>query len=429
MNIAWKNPFKAIPLRVCLLVFDAVLVNVGFLLAFFLRNGFPVPEHNFVPYRNTFPVLTISIILSLSFCNVYKARFKSTWELFEKVSSGLLLGTLFNIAFLYGFREKIGGFPTSVFAISFFINLFLIVKVNQHFLKAKKRIKKHVVVIGEGRVDDIITKKAMVKRVRIDQIAELMNSSNIDEIIISEKITDAKDLNFLLLIEQKDKCEILFSPLIYLELLHEKINGLSSTYSLTTFVGRNRELDEFFVKLLDMFVWIVLLPLLFPVMILIALLIKVSSKGPAIYKQQRVGKDGEIFTLYKFRTMVKDAEKISGFAPAINDDPRITKIGKWLRASRLDELPQLVNVMQGKMSLVGPRPENLYRVGQHKALQGIRLAVKPGLTGLAQIRGYYDLHPKHKIKYDFLYIQRKSFALNVYILLQTIPIVFLRKGW
>jgi len=95
----------------------------------------------------------------------------------------------------------------------------------------------------------------------------------------------------------------------------------------------------------------------------------------------------------------------------------------------LDEVPQLFNVLRGDMSLVGPRPENLYRVNKHKALRGIRLAVKPGLTGLAQVNSFYDLHPKHKVKYDYLYIQRRTFWLNVYILLRTIPVVLSKKGW
>ena len=127
--------------------------------------------------------------------------------------------------------------------------------------------------------------------------------------------------------------------------------------------------------------------------------------------------------------MIRDAEQISGLAPACQDDPRVTKLGKWLRMTRLDELPQLLNVIKGEMSLVGPRPENLYRVEHHKHLQGLRLAVRPGITGLAQIRSYYDLRPKHKIKYDFLYIQRRSLLLNLYILTKTIPVIFLRKGW
>ena len=122
-------------------------------------------------------------------------------------------------------------------------------------------------------------------------------------------------------------------------------------------------------------------------------------------------------------------KKKTGFLPATEDDPRITKVGRILRKLRLDELPQLFNILRGEMSLVGPRPENFHRVVKHKALQGTRLAVKPGLTGLAQVRSFYDLHPKHKIKYDYLYIQRRAFWLNIKIILQTIPVVFSKKGW
>ena len=95
----------------------------------------------------------------------------------------------------------------------------------------------------------------------------------------------------------------------------------------------------------------------------------------------------------------------------------------------MDELPQLLNVLRGEMSLVGPRPENLYRVEIHKSLQGLRLAVRPGITGLAQIRSFYDLKPKQKIRYDYLYIQQRSLLLNVYILAKTIPVLFSKKGW
>jgi len=154
-----------------------------------------------------------------------------------------------------------------------------------------------------------------------------------------------------------------------------------------------------------------------------------TSRGPIFYKQQRVGKDGRLFTLYKFRTMVQDAEKEVGPVLASRNDPRVTKIGRLLRRTRLDELPQLLNVLRGDMSLVGPRPERPHFVKQHKALHELRLAVKPGLTGLAQIRSFYNLEPKHKIKYDYLYIQRRSLLLNLYILVLTIPTIFSRKGW
>jgi lipopolysaccharide/colanic/teichoic acid biosynthesis glycosyltransferase len=174
---------------------------------------------------------------------------------------------------------------------------------------------------------------------------------------------------------------------------------------------------------------VIMLVLAAPIMVIASIIIKVSSAGPVLYKQYRVGRYSRIFTLYKFRTMVNDAEKIWGFTPATQDDERVTPIGRFLRRTRLDEIPQLVNVLKGEMSLVGPRPENLYRVNMHASLRGPRLLVKPGLTGLAQIRAFYDLKPEHKIKYDYLYIQKRSFLLNVYIILMTVPVVLLRKGW
>jgi len=166
-----------------------------------------------------------------------------------------------------------------------------------------------------------------------------------------------------------------------------------------------------------------------PVMLLIAVLIRGTSPGPVLFKQRRVGKNGKIFVLYKFRTMVNDAEKNTGPVWAARDDRRVTPFGKMLRQTRLDEFPQLFNVLAGDMGLVGPRPERPYFVRRHRALQGIRLAVKPGITGLAQIRAFYDLKPEHKLRYDYLYIQKRSFLFNAYILLKTIPVVLLKKGW
>jgi lipopolysaccharide/colanic/teichoic acid biosynthesis glycosyltransferase len=186
---------------------------------------------------------------------------------------------------------------------------------------------------------------------------------------------------------------------------------------------------EAFIRGLDIAGSVIMLVLAAPIMVIAYVIIKVSSAGPVLYKQHRVGKNGKIFTLYKFRTMVNDAEKIWGFTPATQDDERVTPIGGFLRRTRLDEIPQLVNVLKGEMSLVGPRPENIYRVNMHASLRGPRLLVKPGLTGLAQIRAFYDLKPEHKLKYDYLYIQKRSFLLNIYILLKTLPVVLLRKGW
>ena len=416
-------------IRFILVLTNIALVKLGFLISFFIRYGLLIPERSFLPYKRSFVFLTLIYMVSLSLFGVYKNRFRSSWELFKRVFSGLFLGMLLSVAFVYVFRAKWGAFPTSVFAISFFVNLLLIFKVNQFVLKAKKRIKKQVIILGEAKVDNIVGKKANVERKRIDQIRELLEYSNVDEIVVSEKIINVKDLNLLLYLEQKLKIDILFSPSVYMGLLSEMINGNSSVELLGTFVGRQSDLDEFFITIMDKSFSLILLVLVTVPMLVISILIKLTSRGTVIYSQQRTGKDGKVFTLYKLRTMIQDAEKLSAFTPASENDNRVTKVGKWLRRTRLDEVPQLFNVLRGDMSLVGPRPENLYRVSKHKALRGIRLAVKPGLTGLAQVNSFYDLHPKHKVKYDYLYIQRRTFWLNVYILLKTIPVLFSKKGW
>ncbi len=187
--------------------------------------------------------------------------------------------------------------------------------------------------------------------------------------------------------------------------------------------------SQYMVRAFDIIGSALLLFLAAPVMLFIAMLIKLSSRGPVLYKQRRVGEYGRFFTLYKFRTMVVNAEKHTGPVWAARDDDRVTPIGKVFRRARLDELPQLFNVLKGDMSLVGPRPERPFFVKKHKSLQGVRLAVKPGITGLAQVRSYYDLRPEHKLKYDYLYIRKRSLLLNLYILLQTIPVLFLKRGW
>lgn len=169
--------------------------------------------------------------------------------------------------------------------------------------------------------------------------------------------------------------------------------------------------------------------MIFP-MILIALLIRMDSEGPVIYQQERLGKNGIPFTLYKFRTMRVDAEK-NGPQLTQENDCRCTAIGYYLRKSHLDELPQLWNILKGDMSLVGPRPEREFFYNQYDSLiPGFRnrLSVKPGLTGLAQVRGGYDLPPKEKLEHDMEYIRTQSIQLDLFCILHTIRLILTGEG-
>ncbi|HPC94841.1 MAG TPA: sugar transferase [Sedimentisphaerales bacterium] len=203
-----------------------------------------------------------------------------------------------------------------------------------------------------------------------------------------------------------------------------------SPFDPSTFsVAQPGKSTELLIRLLDLFGSLFILLCALPLMLAAAVAIKLTSRGPVLYSQERVGKGGRLFNLYKFRTMIDGAERHVGPVLASKDDHRVTAVGRILRRTRMDELPQLYNILRGDMSLVGPRPERPFFVQRHKALQGIRLVVKPGLTGLAQVRSFYDLKPAHKVKYDYIYIQNRSLLLNLYILLQTIPVLFAKKGW
>lgn len=411
-----------------LILANSILINAGFLCSFLLRYGLLFPNCNFMPYRNSFVFLTLIYLLSLAVFGIYRSRFKSSWELFKRVLCGLFLGTLLSIAMVYVFRIKWGAFPTTIFLISFCMNLLLIFKFNQAILKYRGAIKKRILVVGKGNPDEVVIKKADVEQCSISQMECIANDTDIDEIVVCGNIPSDKDMSLVAYFSQKMNAPIIFSPACYVKLLSEKIHGNGFAHSLATFAGRKKDVEEFLMRALDITASVVLFLLSLPLTVLTGILIKLTSQGPVFYTQERVGKDGEVFKLFKFRTMVQDAEKYSGPVLATKNDPRITAVGRFLRSTRLDEFPQLINVILGQMSLVGPRPERMFFVQRHKALMEIRLAIRPGLTGLAQIRNAYDLHPKHKIKYDYLYIQRRSFLLNLYILAKTIPVMLLKKG-
>jgi len=165
-------------------------------------------------------------------------------------------------------------------------------------------------------------------------------------------------------------------------------------------------------------------------MIVVAAAVKLDSNGPAIYRQERLGLDGKPFTMLKFRSMHQDAER-EGPRWAEKYDSRVTRVGRILRKTRLDELPQIWNILKGDMSIVGPRPERLYFYEAfEERIPGFsrRLGVKPGMTGWAQVNGGYDLRPPEKIVYDMEYIRNRSMAMDIKCLVKTVSIIFSGNG-
>ena len=415
-------------LKIILFLVDAFLLNAAFLLSFPVRYGLNIPEINFLPYKDNFPFLTFIYMLALVFTRVFKNRFCSYWHLFKRIFNGLLLGALFGMALVYVFRIKWSDFPSSIFVVSFPIGLLFIFIFNSQVLRFTGRIKKKIVVIGKHKSTETNSESPLVEEKYIDTIEELLQCEDVDEIVICEQIHNDKQLNLLIYLLLRLKVNVVFSPSIYAELLSGNVMNENSIQFLTTFLGRKSDYEEFLIRALDILSSLAMLIILSPFIGLAALGIKLTSSGSVFYKQKRIAKDGKTFILYKFRTMIDNAERDSGPVLAAKNDLRVTKIGRFLRDTRIDEIPQLINVIRGEMSLVGPRPERPHFVKCHQSLRETRLAVKPGLTGLAQIRNHYDLRPKHKIKYDVLYIQRRSLALNLYILFKTIPVVLSRKG-
>lgn len=200
-----------------------------------------------------------------------------------------------------------------------------------------------------------------------------------------------------------------------------------------------RKSFQLFVKrAFDIILSLIGIIILSPLLLLVYVLIKLDSKGPAIFKQTRVGKDGVNFKIYKFRTMVVNAEKlqkleldiknIENFVFQSREDSRITKIGSILRKSSIDELPQLFNVLFGSMSLVGPRPEIEEVVKFYPENYKKRLLVLPGITGLAQVSGRGEIELKKTVYYDLLYISRFSILYDIEILFRTLISVFKKDG-
>lgn len=184
-------------------------------------------------------------------------------------------------------------------------------------------------------------------------------------------------------------------------------------------------------RMLDIAVSGTTLLFIWPLLILVAIVIKFDSPGPILYSQIRTGRDEQEFKVYKFRSMRADAENATGPVLAGENDPRITRSGKFLRATRLDELPQLFNVLLGDMSIVGPRPERPFFVKQFKAEIPeyiYRHNVKPGITGLAQVYGKYNTTPYNKLIYDLIYIQKCNVLTDLVIMLQTIRVLVTKSS-
>jgi len=266
----------------------------------------------------------------------------------------------------------------------------------------------------------------------VDALPDILRRVEVDETIILSSTSWKDDLIARLAHMPTETGHVLVVPSVY-DVLVGRVASLRLHDIPLVEVLRQPAADPaFLIKgSADRLVAGALLLLGLPLLGLAAGLVKLSSPGPMLYRQQRVGRHEEEFTLYKFRTMVADAEATTGPVLASPSDDRITGVGRFLRATRLDELPQLVNVLTGAMSLVGPRPERPAFVAEYRyTIPGYveRFQVRPGLTGLAQINGGYHTSPEIKLKYDLSYIYNYSLWLDLRVLAETVKVVLTRQG-
>ena len=192
----------------------------------------------------------------------------------------------------------------------------------------------------------------------------------------------------------------------------------------------NKPCYDFFITCTDKLMSLIGVVIALPILLIIALAIKMEDGGPVFYKQERLGKDGKVFWIYKLRSMRIDAEK-NGAQWADKDDDRITTVGNFIRKTRLDEIPQLFNILVGDMKLIGPRPERPELANEfYEEIPEFvnRLAIKPGLTGWAQVNGGYDITPKEKVDLDVIYIEKRGLLLDLKIIFKTVAIVFSGDG-
>ncbi len=266
-------------------------------------------------------------------------------------------------------------------------------------------------------------------------LKSLVQKNEVDEIIIAPESNDPTLVVDVLTLANPPKVSVKIIPDLY-----DVISGQARTNQIYGFplIDLNPHyftpLEKFLKRSFDVFISILLLFLTLPITLITAAVIKLESKGPIFFKQERVGKDGVQFFMYKFRSMVQNAEQVTGPTWAQKGDPRITAVGRFIRKYRIDEIPQFINVLKGEMAAIGPRPERQFFIDKLKnevPFYERRLRVKPGITGLAQVKHKYDTSIDdvyEKVKYDLYYIENMSFRMDVTILFHTVFTLLGGKG-
>ncbi|MGD2278857.1 MAG: undecaprenyl-phosphate glucose phosphotransferase [Candidatus Omnitrophota bacterium] len=454
-----RNDFR---LSAVLMAGDIIAINLAVLFSYWLRfNAGLFPIVYGIPhvseYFRVLPIMTVLLIFLMRSDKLYsiRARLSIVDEFFVIIRSSTL-GIILFMAATFVYREY--SFSRGMLLILWFILIFFVsswrffVNRVRFFLRARREKTRNLLIIGDGpMVDRLINHIAGdphwdynikgVVRARsgdtgdpegiqvlgtLESLPEILKSQDIDEVILTEADLARSDTMNIIL-----ECE---KRMVEFRLVADLLGMVTSQVDMRTIDGvpllglKETPLSEGYNRFIKRVVDIVLsafgLIVLSPVFLLIALLVKMSSPGPVFYLQKRIGEDGRRFAMLKFRTMVDNAEKGVGRVWAQENDPRRTKIGSFLRKCNLDELPQLINVFKGEMSLVGPRPERPHFVGKFKEdipRYMARHKIKSGMTGWAQVNGLRgNTSIEERTKYDIYYIENWSLAFDLKILFMSI---------
>ena len=434
-----SRPVRSLFYRPIVMISDVCLVNAGFLIAFFLRRHYLLTPHaNVSSYLQLSGLVCLTTLVIFHLLDLYRDWLRRSLRhvLYSIIIAvGMTLLTTMGL----GFWARQFAFPRSVLLLAACIQIGLLCTYRIQMRRMYRRWcgNRHTIVVGENQDDawSVIQKFEehdvglynmegyVVRRDLQPPYAELEAA---ETVVLSQGLQEKEDI------------------ILHCFRTHKEVLVVPNLSELTLFGAEAREVDDMLIlgiqphrlnpaeellkRTVDLVASSALLLLSSPVLLIVAVVIRLTSSGPILYRQERIGRGGKPFRVLKFRTMAVDAERYSGPVLASEHDPRVTEIGRLLRATRVDELPQMLNVIKGEMSLVGPRPERPYFVERFERAfpaYELRHAVKPGITGLAQVVGRYGTTVESKLHFDLLYIYNYSLLLDLKILLQTVRVVLL----
>ncbi|MGE5329781.1 MAG: sugar transferase [Deltaproteobacteria bacterium] len=429
--------------NVVVVLVDILLINLGFYIAFMMKFDFNPPKYNMGPYIEIIPFITIAAILYFDLYGLLKPLKKSLYETVYSIILAVMLLCITTIAITYinqGFS-----FPRSILLVAPVVQVVFLISWRIFVWENRKYIldTRQVVVVGTESdniesIADKIKTPASNMLLNIKHICYVSDINNVlelidicDDVFISSSVPDEIKDKIIRYCMNKEKGIYIIPGMPEVLLYKAQMLQFADIAAFAVEQLKLSTVQKIIKRVFDVAFSAAALIVLSPVLLISALIIKLTSKGPVFYVQERITRGGRAFKLYKFRSMVNDAEKVTGPVFSAENDKRITPFGKILRKTRIDELPQLINVLIGEMSIVGPRPERPVFVEQFKKeIPGYeyRTHVKAGITGLAQVLGKYTTEPEDKLRYDLLYIRNYSILYDVKIILQTLNIVFMRQG-